>query len=882
MRDHRLLAVIVMFIVTSALGATVDEIRTLRGESLFRAAALAFADRNWKLADKWLERYSREHPTSKNWVKARLMRGQSLYMLGDYSGCHSWLNDVVERNMAGNRASEYRFWMAESRLRAGNETTAAEVFRDVAETHPVSGRKAEAAIAHAMALARKQGWPQVIEILRPEDSPFQVYLKNQPEGRLASTGKLLLAEAMLRVGGLRLDALEVIRSLENQELSPDLRQRLFLLKADILAGGSATREEAIGLLGLIDGDNIEVSSEALSLKAGILLSKGDLNGAALALELLMKPKRPVGFRRDAALRLLHLVLTKSVSRAVNLPLIEDSLDKSGNSVLEAVVHFSLGELRLSQLTRLESASVLIGDREMLTARAREHFSQILHPDLGAQADLGTAWADWHDGRFMESGTNFFQAANTLSTTESKAYAHFKAAEAFSRARDHTNSIARCQAILTRTLVGGFADRARLLQLWGVLSTVHQAPNSSATETVADLIRGIESIPLRSQARMMAARLEERLEGAGTERKFLAQIVDNSNAGSFRGIAGVELIRPLIEAGKWKDAAVKYQMWLEENNETVDAELAATVQFDRAWLLAKSGDFDSALVKFQEFAKARPSDPRAAKALLWAADHFFNLGDTRNLVRAETTCQHIYSKLPGASLEDRLRARILAGLSAVGLNKFESAREYLQPVLAGDVTRFKAEAAFVLGDAVLRDPRRNSKQIKSAIVEFQKIVTLMGSENVRGLTVLRARCRIGDCHYQIATGDNNHWEMALKQYREVRKLASDLPGNPPVLFHAMMGMAMVLENREPEPDRQEAVELYSEVFHGATAIGNNVDGFWIRQSGLAAGRLHREMGQHEEAIKIYERLASDRMFSGMKPSLEKIIRDSKLKLKANPR
>ncbi|MDP6034451.1 MAG: hypothetical protein QGG55_00255, partial [Verrucomicrobiota bacterium] len=174
--------------------------KELRSETLLQGAKRCFRAGQWGTAAAWFKEFIAGNPNSPQRNKATLYRAQALFRLKQYRECFNELKNAEESS--GLLAAEYKFWMAECRYReaedapenAGLYRVAAQLYAEV----PKSDRLVEANVTEAMAHARLEDWPKVVELLQPEAGPFQKYASNSPEAGLSLQGQLILAEALLR------------------------------------------------------------------------------------------------------------------------------------------------------------------------------------------------------------------------------------------------------------------------------------------------------------------------------------------------------------------------------------------------------------------------------------------------------------------------------------------------------------------------------------------------------------------------------------------------------------------------------------------------------------------------------------------------------------
>ena len=489
-----------------------------------------------------------------------------------------------------------------------------------------------------------------------------------------------------------------------------------------------------------------------------------------------------------------------------------------------------------------------------------------------QARKGLGWVGWLQKDFQISATNFLSGIQNISQ---KHFCRIKAAEAMTLDGNYSNVINYCKNELADSPPLSLGDKTRLL-LINAISNLNSDIISRKIKLAEKTLDEFISPSYRARAHLLVSRAHLQAGNREKATAALREITQNAVINPLKAEADLESLRPLLRERRWVEAIKQYSKWIADHNQTAKPELIAHVEFDLAWMFARNNEDEKALNAFTNYIKKHQSRPDAAQAQMWIGDHYFNLGGAENLAIAERAYQKIYSKFTNANAALKYRAKIMAGHSANNLNKVDIARTYFMLILSDKdcPAEFKSEAAFGLGNASIQDIKLQVDRFDAAIGEFHKVITLTSTPaNILGL---EARCRIGDCHLQMAAVDNRRYEKALAEYRAVRDISAELKNDPPVRFKSILGMAEVLRLRKPDSDPRQALELYNEVFYGAGLAGNSLDSYWLKQSGLAAGRLHEELGQHQNAISTYRRLI--KFYPKMENALIRLIDQSKARLK----
>lgn len=852
-----------------------EEIKSERSDSLYQAAVRAFEDKNWTTAANWLGRYLNENPEIARRPKVLLMNAQALFMQKKYRECYNLLSNSL--GQAEARSDEFNFWMAECRLRLGNNQAAAELFSQSKKTHKLPSRRAEACISESIVQSNMKHWHQAVEVLSNNGGPFKAYAKSNPKSELSRIGNFVLADAMLNIKGMENDAFSIIMSNVNVGQPSLLQERYKILKAYVLSRGTndSDHQEAIKI---IDTQLSKISnplrSELLKIRAKIHTKKGNFLEAHKSWsELIHDKATSSSHRRNAILNKLLLGVAEGSGQNVDLL---GSTNGFNNLLLEydsPIVQYTLGELFLRQQSEIDVSlkSGHLNTNALIHAAAC--FEKVRKSQFDSLACEGLGWVGWLRNSFKLSAENFLLAAG--SPRQRQAY-RIKAAEAMVLDGNHVDAIKHCQESLSAS-PAVCTDRTRLLMVYAI-SNLNAGAIADAIKLAEDVLEEFISPLHRARAQLLLSRAHDDVGNRKRADAILKELNAGTEATSLKAVADLESVRPLLQEGEWGKAIQQYSKWIADHNQTAKPELIARVEFDLAWLFVRHNEHDKAKVAFKKYIDKYQLRPDAAHAQMWIADHYFNRGDVVNLANAERAYQKIYSKFTNANSELKYRAKIMAGHSANGLNKADNARTYFMLILNDKncPAEYKSEAAFGLGNAAIRDIKLQKDRFDAAIAELNKVASISG--NAADLLNLEARCRIGDCHLQMAAVDNRRYEKALSEYRTVRDISAKLDNDPPVRFRAILGMAEVLRHRKPDPDPKQALELYNEVFYGAGISENKMDQFWAKHSGLAVGRLHQELGQHQNAISTYQRLS--KLFPKMKQALSVLINQSRVELGEN--
>jgi tetratricopeptide (TPR) repeat protein len=839
-----------------------DDINARRGETLFHGAQRCFSAGQWVTAAEWFREYVEHHPESPRRNMAILLRSQSLFRMERYRECFNELKNA--EGTSGLLAAEFRFWMAECRYREaendpqneGNFRVAAQLYAEV----PKSDRLVAANVSEAVAHARFEDWPRVVELLQPTGSPFHKFALASPESHLASQGRLILAEALLRQN-LHDDSIEILDQLGDLDLSDTEKWRRQLLRSRAL-GAQHKFKESLAVLSelLLTSKNRMPPHRTAQVIELQVFFQSQIGEYAVALDVsrrLWQGDIPEEYRRRGLLLALELAVRHGAS--LNIPEFEKLANKLLADTDMAAAQYALGELYLKQNRQAA------GPEDVL-AKARVQFAAAMGSPFGGQAQAGLAWTFWQEQRHGACRTNFLQAATKLTRPEQKNLFNFKAIEAAFRLGDMPGVLALGRDFLTNAAPSSLEKATLFLMTRAAIREASARPGSfgEARRLVANL-DPIFMPTRKPQAILLLARAESRKGNPDRARNLLAQLATNK---VLKAEVDLESAHTFIGEKNWPKAIQQYRSWLNEAD-NLKSPQRAKVTFDLGWLYSLNQKPKEALKTFSMLIIDFPGTQEASRAQMWVADYYFNLGGD-HWVKAEEAYQKVRD-MKNCPLTLKHRASLLAGRSALARRNFTNARDYFNELTkAKDNPAIQAEAAFALADTTVLDPTSPGAKFDEAISILETIIKL-GGENPSNLIFIQAHGRIGDCHLQMARADPARYLKAMESYQHVMDSSGQALVDPPVRYRAMLGKAMALKNMPEEKAGQraknlnEALSWAKKIFEGATAPGTEVDPFWIRQSGLMAAELQILVGRPGEAVHTFKTLG--RHFKKMKPALD---------------
>ena len=787
-----------------------------------------------------------------------------------YRECFNELKNAEESS--GLLAAQYKFWMAECRYREAEDAqkneglyqVAAQLYAEV----PKSDRLVAANISEAMAYARLEDWPKVVELLQPATSPFQKFVSSSPKSSLSSQGRLILAEALLRQN-LYADATNILSQLSVLDLADQDNWRHQMLLSHGLIAQKKNIEALNVLQELLNTSENRMprlrAAQAIELK---FLAHRELRQFAEALDMcqrLWQEEMPGPIRRRGLLLALNLTVSHGA------PLDLSDFTKLSKTLLKgddlAVAQIALGEFHLCKDQKKRTLENMVMQIQQPT-KAREQFRLAIGSSFSGYARIGLAWDYWQKKRYGESHTNYIQAANILLEGEERNRSQFKAIESAFLSGDMQSTLHIGRNYMTNSPPAILRDSAGFLMARAAIRKATDESNSLDEARKLVFTLGQTRNPgQKERATLLLARAESRNNNPKKARELLSQLSTNT---SLKSIIELEAAHTFIREKKWPDAIIYYENWLKKHVKA-SGEQRAKITFDLGWLQSLNKNLDKAIENFTKIVEQYPDTSEAARAQIWMADHLFNLGvEPENYVRAEEAYQKVRDN-KRCPVDLKFRASLMAGRSALARGSFNNARDYFSYIIKAEEcpAKIRMEAVFALSDTAILDPAEGESKFEEAISILDTI--LKSGDKPSSQILLQIHGRIGDCHLQMAAEDPNRYLKARNAYSRVLGLSNHMNGDPPARFRAMLGMAQSLKNMPEENTERrkdnliKALGWSKKVFEGATATATELDPFWIRQSGLLSAELQILAGKSEEAISTYEILGLH--FNKMKPSLD---------------
>jgi TolA-binding protein len=845
-------------------------------ERAFQAAMRSFQGEFWGRAQQEWKDYTIRFPLSARAPEAVLYQAQCLIELGNPAGAIQLLQDGLPQ--AGSWAGEYVFWMAEAHFRAENYTAAAQGFERVLREFPGAKRALEAALGQAASRARLKQWDKVVAVLQDPAGPLPTTTETPANRLLIVRGHLLLAEAFLALGDYRA-ARVTIESPQLRDLDASLEWQKEHLQARTLM--------ALGLLpeALAASSNLVATArgpgqkgllaEANLFQAQVLAELGRLDEAVSAYRQNLSTNTPPAVQRQTLLRLSSLLI-RNQRFAEGRAVIEQFAQVSPDPATADLARVTIAELKLRQHLQVvasgKSESTPTNLLEQVIGDLDEVIQSGSNRRLQGQAYLWRGWAEWIRGDQGQAGDAFAQACQILPRSEEQAIARFKWADAQMMSGEYAEALSNYQAVVAMAPgLGGAATELVEPALYQTLRAGLELDRPDlATNALSQLLEAYPNRFLTGVGVLLTGQgfteLGDPAAARGLFQRFLERAPDSPLAAEIQ----LAVARTIEAEGDWSGAIRQYESILATHKER--SPIRARAEYFRALDTALSGLETNALVYFTNFVAAHPTNSLAARAQWWIADHYWRQQD---YVNAELNYQLVFKNWPASDLA--YEARMMAGRAAMARLSLSDAIGYFTN-LTSDLScppELKPKAMFAYGDALMRLPSGNTNDPLANYAEAIKVFSsIERNYPSNGLAAL-AQGMIGNCYLQLAGADPRAFESATNAYSRV---LTNAEASVAARSQAEVGLATVLEKlalRQEGEARtsllQAALDRHLNVFlEKNLRPGEASDPFWVRKSGLEAGRLAETLQLWPQALKLYERLQA------LVPSLEPLLQNKILK------
>ncbi|MDQ6631002.1 MAG: tetratricopeptide repeat protein, partial [Verrucomicrobiota bacterium] len=477
------------------------------------------------------------------------------------------------------------------------------------------------------------------------------------------------------------------------------------------------------------------------------------------------------------------------------------------------------------------------------------------PLLG-KAWLLRGWCFWRDEKNVEAKASFAEAVARLPFSEDLAVARFKLADAQFKAGDFSGAMtnydwviqnnAKLEQVKTELLEPALYQMVR--------ASLEQGDQSAAQKALRTILDLFPNRRTAERSLLLIGQDLTRQEMSDQARVLFSDFAKRFPDSPLAPELELAIAQTYIQEKNWPVVLEKYDQWVARfTNET----LLPQVEFSRALTIARAGNETNALSLFTNFVGRFPSNSLTPLAQNWVADFYFN---REQFAEAQKNYQRIYENFhPPSDLAGE--ARMMAGRAAYARQGFKEARDQFLALINDTNTPppVLAQTYFALGDTIfaqfLESTNKPMEIFAEAITAFTKITTDFPNNILAPL----AWGRLGDCHFQWASLKSDPKEFAAATNAYEKLLNSPLAG-PASRNKAAVRLGMIFEPSQPEA----ALRYYAKVIYA----GEESDPQWLKEAGLAAGKLCENQAQWTQAIQIYNRVLA--ALPALKPVLEKKI------------
>jgi TolA-binding protein len=865
----------------TVLGQTAEE--TL----FFNAAALAFQDGVYERAEKEFADFMDRFPESTRLSEAVLFQARAALKQRKFNHAVSLLTNNMER--APLLADQYRYWVGEAYMQSSNYQAAADTFAQLIKDHPSSVRLLEASYSEAVARFKLGQFARTVVLLQNPQGTYQREASNRLSDELVIRGHLLLGEALLEQKAYRL-AEQAMSRLQDSGLPPEYKwQKQYLLLRGQIAEKryDSALDGSTNLLKLaIVSGQAGLIAESRALTGGILEQLNEFDQAIVVYTNNLADPAPPEHRRRALLKIIQLTLAQDrISDAEQQ--FQQFLTKHPEDAASDVVLLTLGELQLKQHTLETNQTDTVTGATNVLRTAAASFDRLLtnfpQSALVGRAYLGKGWCYWEDGKFGESQVAFALAVDKLPHSAEQAVARFKLADTFFWQKDFSNALQHYRGVLNEytdipRLNNSLIDQA----LYQSLRTSLELRDLPSASWAMEKILGAEpKNPYGERSQLLLGQSFTRARKPAEARIVFGDFVSRYPESPLRPKVELAVTRSYLQEKSWDSALDTYNAWLERFPTN---SLRPEVEFNRAWTHSLAGRETNALTLFTNFVSEYPVHELAPYARNWEADFYFRQG---NYTNAQMRYQNLYENTNWHNATLGYQGRMMAGRAAFARQDYEGAEGHFKALAtnANCPTHLVAEAYFALGDTILMrdaDPANPTKKFDDAKWAFNRITVSFPTDRLAGA----AWGRMADCYFQLGSQDPRFYETAIENYQRV--LAPSNHADVTARSQAEAGWAKVLERQAELPSKtllekndlgKAALNHYLNVFEGKILLKNEqLDPFWVKETGFAAAALAEDQQQWEVAMNIYRRLLEK--FPVYRSTLEKKIEKSKNKVDSN--
>ncbi|SVD21026.1 uncharacterized protein METZ01_LOCUS373880, partial [marine metagenome] len=246
-----------------------------------------------------------------------------------------------------------------------------------------------------------------------------------------------------------------------------------------------------------------------------------------------------------------------------------------------------------------------GEKDQLSL-ATAHFEKTAMQDqdtsLQARALWGLAQCRLLDGQTALAKESMHKALEIVKNKDVRAWIQYRLALEHSRQGIHDAAILGFQNVRTNALEGISAEllnAARFMQFKNALA----GENISGAEVLLAEMRTQPGASYLDKALLTMAQVRIDRGEKGVAKAVLFEFREQTPASELQAVAMLEEIRLLVIERKWTQVIASYDRWLKDYPQH---RKRTEVLFDRAWVLAQSGQSEGAVKSFNGLIKGSPN------------------------------------------------------------------------------------------------------------------------------------------------------------------------------------------------------------------------------------------------------------------------------------
>lgn len=843
----------------------------------FTVAQKAFSDGFHERAEKELGEFLGKYPQSEFRAKAILLQAQSKVAQGRPNPKKfDEAVQLIDANLdkAGPLLPDYIYVRAEALLEKGDFSNAAPAYRKVLVDAPDSKYVLPAAFNEALSYYRARDFNKTVELLGNAEGTFQKLASTNLTNSVAIRGFLLFGESQLALNKLA-EAKVALTPLTTVPLPPELdwERNDLLARADLL---STQPENALPALTnaaslAIAAKNPIRLAQTYNLEAEVYKKLNQVEKVVDSYEKILSGEQiPTEQKRLAVLKTVELLSTQGkLARAAAR--LEQYMTQTPQDPGMDLLRIKTGELWLEMFETYSKPPANISLSTNALAQAREHFNfvvgQLTNSTHVGKAWLNLGWSFWNEGellkdtRLIQGSHGAFQNAfEKLSRSDDQALARLKIGDVHLWQEQYPAALTNYLAVL-RTYADLPQVKTKLFERayqQSVRASIEQEDFAQAQTFLTEMRGAFPKSPVTERS---VFRYGEKLALSGKTTE--ARAVFQDFLASFPQSAFVPEVqladaRTYAEEANWPEAIQRFDGWLSVNTNHVKRGEAA---FQRAFLHDQAGNKTNALTLFTNFVAQFPQHSLASAAQNWVADYY---AEQERWDLAEQNYQRIFQNTNWVSSDVAFQSRLMAARIAFFRQGYPDAHRYLTNLLsdAACPPHLVPEALFVLGDVLVELPITGSTNKLQNYEEAARIYDRITSQYPTNKWTPLAWGKKGDCHMQLAVQYPDSFATATRAYSNILAwTATEVPVT--ALNQAEYGLALLLERlaqARPAPEKEtllkQALDHLLNIVHGRNLKGRRPDPFYLKNAGLAAGRLAEAVGQKEAALNLYERLMQE--------------------------